>query len=361
MANRNRMQMSTDLFAKLVATVEDSPDRALSNGDAPRWIKKKSDEDAILMSQADVMETCLVTRHLKAFLLQHEGRRFLGVSGLEPDDGLPDGFEALELTPGFFALAVSELSLVPKASPIEIFDTIESSFKGEEGYEGHELEDIAKLFPDVSTFKLNEDAESSGSIWRSMGVLLSAFYRQGPIELSDEALNSLQELYEAGSSHVPFRNIVQGHIAITWSGFFLELYRAIEQLYSVPKLTNLTGQWASPKPFYELAELLESQLGWRPKEEDALRELIESCGAPLLEMLANELCPDAENKAQAVAKAIYRQRNSLVHFRPAVTEEDYSTQQWNNRISLMIKLVSELYQRHGENYMFPRGQQSHNT
>ena len=189
-----------------------------------------------------------------------------------------------------------------------------------------------------------------------MGVLLSVFYGQGPIELSDEALNSLKELYESGSSHVPFRNIVQGHLAMTWSGFFLELYRAIEQLYSVPKLTNLTDQWASPKPFYELAELLENQLGWRPKEEDALRELIESCGASLLDMLANELCPNAENKAQAVAKAIYRQRNSLVHFRPAMPEQDYSTQQWNNRISLMIKLVSELYERHGENYMLIRAQ-----
>lgn len=348
--------MSSDLFAKLVDAVEASPDRALSNSDAPRWIKKLSEEDAVLMSQADVMEACLVTRHLRAFLLQHKGRRFLSVSGLAADDDLPEGFEALELTPGFLALAVSELNLVPKASPIEVFDTIESSFKGEDGYEGHELEDVAKLFPDVSIFKLNEDSDSSGSIWRSMGVLLSVFYGQGPIELSDEALNSLKELYESGSSHVPFRNIVQGHLAMTWSGFFLELYRAIEQLYSVPKLTNLTDQWASPKPFYELAELLENQLGWRPKEEDALRELIESCGASLLDMLANELCPNAENKAQAVAKAIYRQRNSLVHFRPAMPEQDYSTQQWNNRISLMIKLVSELYERHGENYMLIRAQ-----
>ena len=189
-----------------------------------------------------------------------------------------------------------------------------------------------------------------------MGVLLSAFYGQGPIELSDEALKSLKDLYEAGSNHVPFRNIVQGHLAMTWSGLFLELYRAIEQLYSVPKLTNLTDEWASPKPFYELAELLENQLGWRPKEEDALRELIESCGGSLLDMLTSELCPNAENKAQAAAKAIYKQRNSLVHFRSAMPEQDYSTEQWNNRICLMIKLVSHLYERHGKNYVLPRAQ-----
>lgn len=348
--------MSTDLFAKLVATVEASPDRVLSNSDAPRWIKKLSENDVTLMSQADVREACFITRHLRAFLLQHEGRRFLSVSGLEADDDLPDGFQALELTPGFLALAVSELNLLPRASSIEIFDAIESSFQGEGGYEGHELEDVAKLFPDVSIFKLNEDADSSGSIWRSIGVLLSEFYGQGPIELSTESLKSLKELYEAGSNHVPFRNIVQGHIAMTWSGLFLELYRAIEQLYSVPKLTNLTDQWASPKPFYELAQLLENQLGWRPKEEDALRELIESCDASLLDMLASEFCPDAENKAPAVARAIYKQRNSLVHFRPAMPEEDCSTQQWNNRIALMIKLVSKLYEQHGENYMLTRPQ-----
>ena len=348
--------MSTDLFAKLVDVVEASPDRALTNREAPRWIKKLSDEDAALMSRADVVEACLVTRHLRASLLQHEGTIFLCVSGLESAEDLPMNFEAVELTPGHFALAVSELKLEPKASAIEIFDTIDRSFLGEDGYEGHDLEDVAKLFPDVAIFQLNKDADLSGSIWRALGVLLSVFYGKGPIELSEEALESFKELYEAGSNHIPFKNIVQGHLAMSWSGLFLELYRAVEQLYSVPKLTGLTDQWASPKPFYELAELLENQLGWRPKEEDALRELIESCDASRLEMLANEFCPDAENKAKAVAKAIYKQRNSLVHFRPAMPEEDYSTLQWNNRISLMIELVSDLYERHGANYMLTRPQ-----
>lgn len=354
MVNRNRKQMSNDLFAKLVGAVEASPDRVLSNSGGSRWIKRLSEEDSILMSRADVMEACFVTRHLRAFLLKHDGKRFLGISGLEVDDDLPDGFEALELTPAFLALAVSEMNLPPKGSPIEIFNTIDSSYLGETGYEGHELEDVAKLFPDVSIFKLDEKAISSRSVWRSMGVLISEFYGQGPIELSDEALKSLKDLYESGSDHVPFRNIVQGHLAMTWSGFFLELYRAIEQLYSVPKLTNLTDEWASPKPIYELAELLENQLGWRPKEEDALRELIESCDSSLLDMLTGELCPDAEKKSQAVAKAIYKKRNSLVHFRSAIPEQDYSTDQWNSRICLMIQLVSQLYERHGQDYMFPR-------
>ena len=172
------MQMSKDLFAKLVEAVEASPDRVLANSAAPRWIKKLSDEDAALMSEADVIEACLLTRHLRASLLQHEDTKFLCVSGLETDEVLPIAFEACELTPGLFALAVSELKLAPKASPIEIFDAIDGSFQGEGDYEGHDLEDIAKLFPDVSIFQLNQDADSSGSIWRSLGVLLSVFYGQ---------------------------------------------------------------------------------------------------------------------------------------------------------------------------------------
>ncbi len=159
--------MSNDLFARLVDAVEVSPDRVLSKSDGSRWIKRLSDEDADLMSQADIVEACIVTRHLRALLLQHEGRRFLCVSGLETNDDLPDGFEALELTPGFFSIAISELDLLPNASPIEIFDTIESNFGGEEGYDGHDLEDVVKLFPDVSIFDLKEDANSTRSICRS--------------------------------------------------------------------------------------------------------------------------------------------------------------------------------------------------
>ena len=66
--------------------------------------------------------------------------------------------------------------------------------------------------------------------------------------------------------------------------------------------------------------------------------------------------PDAKNKAQGTARANYNQRNSLVHFRPAMPEQDYSTEQWNDRVSLMVELIFELYWRHGERYMLVNAQ-----
>lgn len=348
------MQMSKDLFAKLVEAVQATPERTLSNAEAARWLKKLSDDDTDLMSQADVLEVCIVTKHLRAAILTHDNDKYLCLCGQDTDDDLPDGFEAVDLTPGLFALAITKLKLAPTASSIEIFDVIEDSYKGLDDYTGHDLDDIARLFPNVSVLILDQNTTSSGSIWRVLGVLLAVFYGDGPIELDQATLADLKELYETGSEHVPFRNILQGHLAMNWTGLFLELYRSIEQLYAVPKLLNLTSEWASTEPYFKLAELLENQLGWRPKEEDALRELIEQCGQPLLDSLAQEFCPEAENKAQGIARAIYKQRNSLVHFRPAMPEEEFSVAQWNNRISQMIKLVSELYGAHGAGFKLPR-------
>ncbi len=346
--------MSKALFTKLVNSVQSSSDRALADANADRWLKKLSGEDAELMSKAEVLEACIVTRHLRAAILVFESKKFLCISGQYTDDDLPDGFDAIELTPGFFTIAVANLKLSPTASAIEIFDAIDGNYKGMDDYYGHDLHDVARLFPEVSVFNLQLDAASTGSIWRILGILLSRYYGEGPIELSQDTLDELKELYETGSDHLPFRNILQGHLAMNWAGLFLELYRAIEQLFAVPKLDSLTNEWASKAPFFELAELLEKQLGWRPKEEVSLRELIENCSEPLLDALTQEFCPTAENKAKSVARAIYRQRNSLVHFRPAMPEEDLTALQWNSRVLHMIQLVTELYGKHGEAFKLPR-------
>lgn len=342
--------MSTDLFARLIDVMNVSG-FSRANNSAARWIKKHSDEDADLMSKADILEVCHITRHIRASLLVHGEEHFLCVVGLEANENLPDGFDVVELTPGFFALAVIELKLMSTATSLEIFQVIGSDFAGEDGYEGHDLGDIAKLFPTVSVFQLNRDADSAESIWRSLGILLATNYGQGPIELGNETLKALLRLYESASPYVPFRNIVQGHLAMSWSGLFLELYRAIEQLYIVPKISNLIIDWASEKPFYELAEILSNTLGWRPKEEDALRDLIYGCEGALIDALAAEFSPEAEKKSQGAAHSIYKQRNSLVHFRQDLTEQELAVDQWNGRVSRMIELVGALYAKHGESYM----------
>jgi hypothetical protein len=66
--------------------------------------------------------------------------------------------------------------------------------------------------------------------------------------------------------------------------------------------------------------ILESVLGWRPREEDALARLlgqlqdngILSRCATILQIMHD---PDERNLHEKAAKAIYRQRNGIVHFR----------------------------------------------
>jgi len=264
MANRSRIQMSQQIFKRLIAHASDDG-VVIPEIDQKRWIRRLSDADASLMAEADVFGHQQITRQIRAIHFEHEAVRYFAVLGIGETGDVPEGLVPTELTPGTLSVALTQSDIQPNAKGLEILEAIGDLHGGIEGFDGYELSAIAKLFPSVEMFEADKNYEYTANVVRVLGALTARSYVDGPIAPSDTTLNKVSDLFQSGSEHVPFENVLQGMLSISWGGFFLELYRAIEQLYAVPRLAALVEAWPTSLPYRSLAYLLESHLAWRPQ------------------------------------------------------------------------------------------------
>jgi hypothetical protein len=348
--------MSSTIFQRLI-------DRAATDGTfianphEGRFVKRLSEADAELMAKADILETRRITRQMRAVMFEHNGQRFYAFFGFASASGiplqLPEGLVEIEPTPGMFGIAIIEAEILPRASPSGIRDIIEADNTGVEGYEGHDLSAVAGLFPPVVFAEADVNYHYTSRIDRVLGAMVAANYLEGPIALVDSTLNSARELFTSGPDSIPFEIVLQGILSISWSGLYVELYRCVEQLYPVPRLSILTQKWASSDSINDLAELLRDSLGWRPREDESLIKLIAICPERIRNDLiaAFELKLEEENNsAEAAGRQVYSMRNGLVHFRGNTTIVQPHDKKWNDIVVAMIALVAETYSRFGEQF-----------
>ncbi|MFV1543637.1 hypothetical protein VW041_01520 [Phaeobacter sp. JH204A] len=345
--------MNTEIFHRLVLKAAND-DVTIPNAGKPRWIRKLNDSDSSLMAKSEISSQLKVTRHIRAIQIEYNKVCHFGVLGHIEKSGTPDGLLPTEITPGLFSVIVTESDIQPSVTGLEILDAIGDLYAGETEFDGFDLSDISKLFPYITVYEADQNYEYTLNVTRVLGALIARSYSDGPIGPSASTLAKVSSLFEAGSEHVPFENILQGLLSISWGGFFLELYRAVEQLYAVPRLSGLVEAWPTPLPYRQLADLLESHLSWRPKEDDALAKIIGECDGEVVKSLIDSFCSDRaadqETSPEKVAKEIYKVRNRLVHFRTALGKATHTDDEWDRMISAMLDLVQDIYRRHGKRF-----------
>src|SRR5690606_22332176 len=95
-----------------------------------------------------------------------------------------------------------------------------------------------------------------------------------PLEFDSNLQSRLLALFESGADTIPFSLPLQGLLSYSWPSLFLDLYRCLEQLYTALKLKSLVGKISHNGSLADLAYLLEDELSWRPKEQDALASIL---------------------------------------------------------------------------------------
>jgi hypothetical protein len=344
--------MSADLFGRLISRLEEEG-FGLATSAKARWLKRLSDPDAELMAKADV-ETLVLSRRARVASVNHEDATYFIFRGFPPSPDYIPGLDSVPATPGLFTIAVTELDLLPRAPVGSIRDAIED-FHGElPGYEGHDLDTIADLFPRLQYFRASPDYEFTSSLVRTAGSFVSHSYQDGPLHLSSDTKAWLQELFEAGNIYIPFPLILQGMMSFSWTSFYLEAYRCIEQMFSVPRVSSLVANWPTNLSHFEVAELLERHLSWRPKEDESLAKIIEFCSPDsvqtVVEAFGIETSQETENVSRIAARAIYDLRNGLVHFRPSKSSNSLSDDSWNKVIIALISCISDIYEATGRDF-----------
>lgn len=345
--------MSKIIFQRLVdrAAVEGTE---IANSDKGRYIKRLSDEDASLMAKADIIDRRKITRLMRAVRFEHKGKRFFAFFGFASGQVplvMPEGLTEIDPTPGMFAIAITETDVAPRSTGSQIRQIIEAEYDGVEGYEGHDFADVKGLFPSVTFAEADVNYPYTEDLDRVLGAMVAATYLDGPIALDEDTLEAITDLFTTGPDTVPFDNVLQGILSISWSGLYVELYRCIEQLYPAPSLADLLKHWSSAQSFAVLTDLLRKQIGWHPREDNSLLKLIAACPDQVSTDLIDAFGVPLDEKstlAEIASRHVYAMRNGLVHFRGNTTITPPTDEKWNSIVVAMISLVNEAYDRFGE-------------
>ncbi|MNF89680.1 hypothetical protein D3C84_722130 [compost metagenome] len=137
---------------------------------------------------------------------------------------------------------------------------------------------------------------------------------------------------------------------------FLELYRCIESVYTLPRALSLKSKTGLTIAGHLVAKICIEELGWRRKEEDSLFRVLSLMPISYLQPLAlsrlphnnsadwDFTVPEAEGKGiESLAKFIYKLRNQMVHQFDAENEITISNDDWSILIELLIAIINYIF------------------
>lgn len=348
MANRNRVELSIELFSKLISAV-DSIDLG---GTGNRWIERESAQDADLLATGDTRPLRL-GRRLGALLITHNGDNFLALTGVPNMSSLAlDGLTHRPPSPALFQLAVSQLDLRPSASSSLIRDALEGRSDRVAGYNGHQLREIEPLFDPISFWEIGANFIYAKDIRRILG---SAICRSGfelPLAITDDLRRKFDNLFTSGDDHLPFALLLQALLAAFWQTQFVEIYRCVEQLFPAELLLSLKKQFRMRRSLRDINERINRSLNWRPREDTAIRTLFEYVSRNTAEefRVAFNLPAGQQDLRSAISTETYKLRNSVVHYRSTSNTVILSDNNWNNINFAMLNLSDELYARYAADF-----------
>lgn len=223
-------------------------------------------------------------------------------------------------------------------------------------YKGHEFEEVKNYFEDMKVFEVGKDSvvrTSKPKVRAQYIISNSSSCVRLPL---GEVGDGMRELF-AESSPLLFDNVFSALTSTYWEHAFLELYRAVEAIYQIPKVTSLKeslGDRVKDLSVIDLARACYEKLGWRPFEKESLKSLLRVISEQELEKLVDfgiinqpedfGTEDDRRNKIiEKGAEAIYQTRNKLVHRIYYYRESIATDAEWQNLLRFLVIFVSSIY------------------
>lgn len=266
--------------------------------------------------------------------------------------------EEVALNAGLFTALAADFELTLSTNGTQpawlaeyIFYPVED-VDGVGGIERLDLPTVAAAFEKVMVFLVNPKSAllEDGPDLSRTAIALCAKTRQGMVlGWSDEALALAASAAFDSTLKLPFHLILRALKEFSADNAFLAIYRCVELLFPLPKISELSGLLSLATPGLELASIIEKCLGWRRREEDALTDVFAGFEADELGAIVEKLeIPLSERTAsERIARHVYELRNTCVHYRPAqsmAARKDDAF--WLSRAEMMLALLEKLYRRH---------------
>ncbi|MGK8678507.1 hypothetical protein [Serratia marcescens] len=197
--SRNRIEMSTYIFNKIHESASDLDSMYIADNKG-RWLAPKDKDDLNLMSNAEVDVLTLGAKTF-AVSIKNGSDNYFCFSGLVAPEQLPVNLSEIEPTPGMFSCVVYTAKLPALATAAQARDILEQQYDGQEDYGGHQISEIAPLFPKLYFVKANVNISTNylNDLYRVAGAFIVAGYISHPLEVNDNLKSRLLSLFQAGA------------------------------------------------------------------------------------------------------------------------------------------------------------------
>lgn len=346
---------NAEVFKRLSATL---PELDSNLAIRPRCIATDVDEKKWLKGvQLRSSDSLRLGGDYRFVVAVHETSTYLISVGWEFDEA-PADLEAMQINAGLLTAILAETDIAPIKSEALSLDLTDSVFyPSSEACDYYDATHIARYFPALYVHRV---------IWTSAGwtenefdlrlavagVVASPLTRQ--IYWEPHALSLISELVRDAKCVAPIHLILRALTSNRPDGAFLEIYRCLEQLFPIQSIRGLRTALSLTNDAFELAHLVESNLGWRANEEQSLENLLRNADVAVLQALANAVGVAASSNsadgslAPMVAKRVYKLRNETVHYRPTHAHGAMaSSVLWPELSWQLMAVVRSLYDIHG--------------
>jgi hypothetical protein len=319
----------------------------------------------------------------------YNGERYIVVNknlNFEIDSSL---FEFEEQNSGVFILALwSGLISVKEDKIAELYEYY--LFNDSNTDKSLNFNEFGACFEEFSLIKTKSTITNEFSLSRVASLIINEkakYLHQNRSLYVDFSYQSISYLMVNGVSSIPFDIVFNGLSHFNNPKFlFLDLYRALERLYSRSYVLELNSLLETNINHDKLNKCVEKATGWRPSEDTELKGLISKLQSSTIINLYNELLEaksldlsrkmikdeeteldalietgavessiqskrekNVKSKAKIIGDRIYKIRNSMVHYR--VIFDDYIKLDDVYVVnSVMCRLVNDIYSKFDDTF-----------
>lgn len=365
--SRNMIEANQYIFARLKEFIDQQDDDRefqYYGAEYPRCIETNKEDKKWLKNLEIIVKKEISSRIRFAFFKYENSFYFVSV-GIFSNDVNSDILEEYDRDnlgiPGIITALIYELKIgVNKDSNFlliynDIFYPIEPK-----KIEKYNCDIVSKFFEPIKIYRMADDCalidhknfDDDNTLFRVSLFFLSILASDNVsgsnsikvLDFETDTLKSFRRICLEGHISISYENLFYSFVSFSWRHSFLDIYRCIERLFSVPFWLKFyqdiyNNSDTEKKSFQDFMASLKENTGWKPIEENALGKLFEELSGSTYEPLKSV----RENKSEKDFKFIYNLRNSIVHFGPDHKGINLNDQDWNTIIKVCLDIVRELY------------------
>ena len=344
--SRNKIATNSALFAALAQRV--APERVQALGldmGAARYVKTTV-EESLMLEHGVVAAHAFCLPGKAVAVVTHASRVLIALPGDFPETVTFRDYVGLISDDAGLATVLWGEGLVSPRYDVDLGDELAERVFGRAG--GYDLAELRGYFQPVTVLEVDGTTfppAAAGTPERILGLALCDAPHTLALPFLPDTLQEIRIVLEdtrlAFVSGAMFRALTATH----WEHAFLEMYRCLERLFSIPYARDLARSASYGPSAGTMAELASIHLNWRPREDEAIVKVLSLVqNSQTLSDITAALqaggAATSGSPAERAGRQIYGARNAIAHFRPALAGA--SADAWDRALHGMCAVNREL-------------------